>query len=83
MHEHGGHTILDDPDALLTIADVAALYGVRPATIRAWLCRGDPRLPRPIRYGRSYTRFRAGDIRRKLRELADPDVVRLQPGRTR
>jgi predicted DNA-binding transcriptional regulator AlpA len=63
-----------DPDALLTIPDVAAFYQVTDHTVRAWLSRGDARLPQPIRLGR-LVRFRRGDV------LALLDALRVAGGK--
>lgn len=58
-----------DDAALLTVDQVAALFGVKPHTIRTWLCRRDPRIPEPIRWNRNFVRFRRGDVLRRVAQM--------------
>lgn len=62
-----------DPDALLTVATVAAMIGFSPITLRAWARSG--KFPRGILIGRS-RRWRARDVRAWMaqRGLTPPGV---------
>ncbi len=53
-----------ETDRLLSIKEVAALFGVHPQTITRWLAQG--LLPQPLRFNRKVIRFRASDIDRWL-----------------
>jgi predicted DNA-binding transcriptional regulator AlpA len=70
-----------DGSELLTIAETAALYGVAPPTISAWLYRGDARLPSPIRYGRNYVRFRRSDVLARIDAIAEGTLVPFRGSR--
>ena len=48
------------PDALLTVKTVAQLVGVQPRTI--WLWVKHDKFPRPKRYSRRMTRWRAEEV---------------------
>ena len=50
---------------LLTIEALAALWSVKPQTLRAWAARGQ--LPPPLRIGRKLF-FRASDLRAFLEQ---------------
>jgi excisionase family DNA binding protein len=56
-----GTITLDRP---LTTREVAALFGVTPQTIRAWVREGD--FPRPFRPGRRKQFWHAADIDKAL-----------------
>jgi predicted DNA-binding transcriptional regulator AlpA len=66
-----------DADRLMSISETAGLYGVEDATISAWLQRQDPRLPRPIRFGR-YVRFRRRDVLDRIAAIADGNVAPMR-----
>jgi prophage regulatory protein len=48
------------PEALLTVQTVAQLAGVHKTTIWLWAQQG--KFPKPKRYGRKMTRWRAADV---------------------
>jgi len=72
MHE--GRPVPSDDD-LITRSETAQLYGVKEPTVSSWLYRRDPRLPRAIRIGRNYLRWRRGDVLETIRALASGNLV--------
>jgi len=55
------------PDALLTVETVAQIVGVKPRTVWEWAQEARDGFPKPKRYGRKLTRWRAGDVMEWLR----------------
>ncbi|MGH9247139.1 MAG: BldC family transcriptional regulator [Acidimicrobiales bacterium] len=67
------HRDLDAPDALLTPAEVAALFRVNPKTVTRWARAG--KLP-AIRTLGGHRRFRVSDVRRVLEEMSAEEEIR-------
>jgi excisionase family DNA binding protein len=63
---------LDAPDALLTPAEVAALFRVNPKTVTRWARAG--KLP-AIRTLGGHRRFRVSDVRRVLDEMSADEMA--------
>lgn len=59
----------DEPDQLLTPAEVAALFRVNPKTVTRWHRSGKISAIRTLG---GHRRFRAGEIRRLLEENDEP-----------
>jgi excisionase family DNA binding protein len=66
------HRDLDAPDALLTPAEVAALFRVNPKTVTRWARAG--KLP-AIRTLGGHRRFRVSDVRRVLDEMSADEIA--------
>src|SRR5207244_8018705 len=60
------------PEALVSVAQAAALLGVHPNTVRAWTEAG--RLPAFRIHARGDRRFRRGDVERLLAEGSHSDI---------
>jgi excisionase family DNA binding protein len=70
----GAHTMADtlQTDALLTPAEVAALFRVNPKTVTRWARAGKITAIRTLG---GHRRFRASEIRRCLEQMEAPQEV--------
>lgn len=66
------HREFDAPEALLTPAEVAALFRVNPKTVTRWARAG--KLP-AIRTLGGHRRFRVSDVRRVLDEMSAEELA--------
>lgn len=60
--------VVDFFPPLMTVGQVATVFGVTTRTIWAWVSEG--RLPKPVGHGAQYRRWHGEDIRRCVSELA-------------
>lgn len=63
-----------DPEGLMSIRDYARMLDVTVPTARSWLCRGDARIPQPIRCGRNFVRFRRRDVLALIERMASGEL---------
>ena len=56
-------------DDMITYAQVARIWDIQTHTARVWVHKGDPRLPPPLKYSKSFVRFRRGDVLERLAAL--------------